>query len=174
MKALIGLTSQYSYRKTIRLTSLNSTYVEAVKKAGAIPIILPIVEDVEAIDRYLDTVQGVILTGGEDASPLLFGEEPIREVDTICFERDKMEIQLIRRALERKIPLLGICRGIQMINIALGGTLYQDIYKQVPNAIGHISAYSIGGGYHTIEIKKDSILYEIFKKEKLAVNSQHH
>lgn len=174
MKPLIGLTCQNEYSRNIKLNKINYTYIDAIKRAGGIPIILPVVKGSDSIDRYLNILQGIILTGGEDASPLLYGEEPIREVDTICFERDNMEIELIKKAYDKDIPIFGICRGIQMVNIALGGTLYQDIYKQIPHARGHISGFSIGGGYHTIEIVKDSIMYEIFKKERIQVNSQHH
>ena len=174
MKQLIGLTCQNEYSHNRKFNKINYTYIDAIKKSGGIPIILPIVNEVELLDRYLDILQGIILTGGEDASPLLYGEEPIREVDTICFQRDNMEIEIIKRAYEKSIPIFGICRGIQMINIALGGTIYQDIYRQIPNSLGHIAGSSIEGGYHTIEIVKDSIMYEIFNKERIQVNSQHH
>ena len=174
MKPLIGLTCQNEYSHNRKFNKINYTYIDAIKKSGGIPIILPIVNEVELLDRYLDILQGIILTGGEDASPLLYGEEPIREVDTICFQRDNMEIEIIKRAYEKSISIFGICRGIQMINIALGGTIYQDIYRQIPNSLGHIAGSSIEGGYHTIEIVKDSIMYEIFNKERIQVNSQHH
>ncbi|MDR7871112.1 MAG: gamma-glutamyl-gamma-aminobutyrate hydrolase family protein [Tissierellaceae bacterium] len=174
MKPLIGLTCQFDYSQRIRFNKINYTYIDAIKKAGGIPIIFPIMSEFDAIDRYLNVVDGIILTGGGDAAPLLFGEEPIREVDSICFERDNMELKIIKRAYEMSKPMFGICRGIQMINIALGGTLYQDIYKQIPDALGHIAGSSIQGGYHTVEIVKDSIMYEIFNKERIQVNSQHH
>ena len=174
MKPLIGLTSQHKYSNSIKLNKINTTYIDAIERAGAVPIILPVVEEIESIDRYLDVIQGLVLTGGEDISPLLYGQEPSREVDTISFDRDNMEMEIFKRAYSKGIPILGICRGIQMINVALGGTLYQDIYREVPDAIGHISGFSIGGGYHTIEIVKDSKMYEIFKRDKIQVNSQHH
>lgn len=174
MKPLIGITSQYGYTNNIKLNKINYTYIEAIKRAGGVPVILPVIDERESIDRYLSFLQGIVLSGGEDISPLLYGEEPIREVDTISFERDHMEMEIIKGAYSKDIPILGICRGIQTINVALGGTLYQDIYKQIPNAIGHISGFSIGGGYHSIDIVKDSIMYEIFNKEKIQVNSQHH
>ncbi len=72
------------------------------------------------------------------------------------------------------MPILGICRGLQLINVALGGTLYQDINSQLPNSLGHISTYNIEGGYHSIDIINDTILYDILGKEKINVNSQHH
>ena len=174
MKPLIGLTSEYDYSQNRKSNKINYTYIDAIKRAGGIPIILPLVNEIDLIEKYLSILQGLVLTGGEDASPLLYGEEPIREVDTICFKRDKMEIELIKGAYEKNIPILGICRGIQMINIAFGGSLYQDIYKQIPDALGHTSGFSIGGGYHTIEIVNNSLMYDIFNKDKIQVNSQHH
>lgn len=174
MKPLIGLTCQYDYSNKGKSNKINYTYIDAIKRAGAIPIILPLVTELDLIDGYINLLQGLVLTGGEDASPILYGEEPLREVDKICFHRDKMEVELIRRAYEKRLPLLGICRGMQMINVALGGSLYQDIYRQIPDALGHISGFAIGGGYHTIELVRDSILYEIFEKGRKQVNSQHH
>lgn len=174
MKPLIGLTCQYDYSQRRKYNKINYTYIDAIKRVGGIPIILPIVNESDIIERYLGIVQGIILTGGGDAAPLLYGEEPIREVDSICYERDNMELKIIKRAYEIEIPIFGICRGIQMINIALGGTIYQDIYRQIPNSLGHNAGSSIEGGYHTIEIVKDSILFEIFKKERIQVNSEHH
>lgn len=173
MKALIGLTCQYDYSQNRTYNRINYSYIDAIKKADGIPIILPIVREVDAIDMYLDLVQGIIFTGGGDAAPLLYDEEPIRKLDDICFERDDMELKTIRRAYERDIPIFGICRGIQMINIALGGTLYQDIYSQIPNALGHMSS-SIRSGHHTIDFVKESKMHEIFKRESIEVNSQHH
>lgn len=174
MKPLIGLTCQFDYLPKKRLNKINYTYIDAVKRAGGIPIILPIVRDIDAIDSYLKVIQGLVLTGGEDAAPLLYGEEPIKEVDSICFERDNMELNIIKRAYVMNIPIFGICRGIQMINIAFGGSLYQDINRQISNSIGHYAGSSIEGGYHTIEIVKDSMMYEIFNKDRVQVNSQHH
>lgn len=174
MKPLIGLTSRHGYLNSIKLNKINNTYIDAIHRAGGVPIILPVVEEKESIDRYLDVLEGIVLTGGEDVSPLLYGQEPSREVDTISFDRDRMEMEIIKKAYSKDIPIFGICRGIQVINVALGGTLYQDIYKEIPDSLGHISGFSIGGGYHSIDIVKDSILYEIFNKERIQVNSQHH
>lgn len=174
MKPLIGLTSQYGYSNNIKFNKINYTYIDAIKKAGGVAIILPVVDDKESINRYLNVLQGIVLTGGEDVSPLLYGQEPSREVDTISFDRDRMEMEIIKEAYSKDIPILGICRGIQIINVALGGTLYQDIYKEIPESIGHISGFSIGGAYHSIDIVKDSIMYEIFNKDRIQVNSQHH
>lgn len=174
MKPVIGLTSQYEHLVGRKMIKMNNTYVNAVVQSGGIPIVLPIIKELSDVEKYLDLVDGLILTGGGDVSSILFGEEPLKEVDTICLSRDNMEIQLFKKAYERNIPVLGICRGLQVINIALGGTLYQDINVQVPNAIGHMCSYNIHQGYHTINILEDSMLNSIFGTDKLIVNSQHH
>jgi len=85
-----------------------------------------------------------------------------------------MELELFKRAYERNIPVLGICRGLQIINIALKGTIYQDIFVQLPYSIAHVYSENVCQGFHTINVLKDSLLYEIFEKDKLVVNSQHH
>lgn len=174
MKPVIGLTSQYEHLIGRKMIKMNNTYVNAVESSGGVPIVLPIIKGLGDIERYLDLVDGLILTGGGDVSPIFFGEEPLKEVDSICLSRDNMEIELFKKAYERNIPILGICRGLQVINIALGGTLYQDINVQVPNVIGHMCSYNIHQGYHTTNLLEDSILNSIFKTDKLIVNSQHH
>ncbi|MFY9214585.1 MAG: gamma-glutamyl-gamma-aminobutyrate hydrolase family protein [Tissierellaceae bacterium] len=174
MKPLIGLTCQYEDSPNSRACRLNYTYIGALIRAGASPIILPVVDDWESIDGYLEVLDGIILTGGGDALPILYGEAPMWEVTDICHKRDSMEMEIIKRAYNKNIPLLGICRGMQMINIALGGSLYQDIYRQIPGVLGHSSKYSISQGYHTIRVTKDSLLHDILKREEILVNSYHH
>lgn len=174
LKPIIGLTSQYEHLVGRKMIKMNNTYVNAVVESGGVPIVLPIIKSMSDVERYLDLVDGLIFTGGGDVSPIYFGEEPIKEVDSICLSRDKMELELFIKAYDRKIPILGICRGLQVINIALGGTLYQDIPAQLPNAIGHMCSYNINQGYHTINIVEDSLFHSIFKTDKIIVNSQHH
>lgn len=173
MGPVIGLTAQYEHLVNRKLIQVNNTYVDAVIEGGGTPIVLPIVTDMDKIDNYLDLVDGLILTGGGDVSPLYYGEEPIKEIGSICIDRDKMELELFKRAYERGIPALGICRGLQVINVALNGSIYQDIAVQLPYSIAHV-CNDVLHGFHTINILKDSILYEMFDKEKLVVNSQHH
>lgn len=174
MKPVIGLTSQNEFGVNRKYNRLNYTYINAVVEGGGVPLIFPILKELEDLDRYLDLVDGIIFTGGEDLSPLRYGEEPMREVDVISYERDNMEFELFKRAYKRNMPILGICRGLQLSNISLGGTLYQDINKQVPNCLGHVSTYHVEEGYHSINIVEDSILHKIFNKSKISVNSLHH
>lgn len=174
MKPVIGLTAQNEYQVNRKLNRLNYTYIKAVLEAGGIPIIIPVMEEEGKMEDYLDIVDGIIFTGGEDVSSLYFNEEPIKEVSSTDLDRDKSEMELFKLAYEKNIPMFGICRGLQLINIGLGGDIYQDLFKAVPDAIGHVFTKNAHEGHHTIKVEKDSILYEAFGKETLVVNSIHH
>lgn len=174
MKPIIGLTSQYNQLVDKKMTEINNTYVNAVERAGAIPVIIPILENLDNIDKYIGLIDGLIITGGVDISPLRYGENPLKDTNDLCVERDEMEFKLLEEAIAKSIPILGICRGLQLINTALGGTLYQDIPSQLPTAHGHVSLSTMRYGYHQIQLAKDGYLYEIFKKDRIVVNSLHH
>lgn len=174
MKPVIGLTAQNEYQVNRKINRLNYTYVKAVLEAGGIPIIIPVMEEEGILKDYLDLVDGLIFTGGEDVSSLYFDEEPIKEVSSTDLDRDKSEMELFHLAYEKNIPMLGICRGLQLINIGLGGDIYQDLFKDIPDAIGHVFLKNAHEPHHTIKIEKDSILYEAFGKETLLINSIHH
>lgn len=174
MKPVIGLTCSSENLVNRSINKINYTYINAVIEGGGIPVIIPILKEANDIERYLDIIDGIIFTGGGDISPLYFNEEPPRQVDEICHDRDITEMELFNKAYIRNVPILGICRGTQLVNISLGGDIYQDIYSQVPNVSGHTCGNNIQEGYHTINILKDSILYDVFEKERLVVNSQHH
>ena len=112
-------------------------YSEAVIKAGGTPFLLPVTEDTAALSRMLDCIDALILTGGEDLNPAIYGEVPHPELGTVDTLRDGYDLYLVRTAASRGIPVLGICRGEQLINIAFGGTLYQDIPTQKPSETDH-------------------------------------
>ncbi len=174
MNPVIGITCKREDLANKSINRLDHDYIDAVCKSGGLPIILPVLKDDSVFKDYVRMVDGIIFTGGGDVSPLYFDEEPIKEVTSICPDRDKTEIELFHHAHKKGIPILGICRGMQLINIALGGDIYQDIYKEVPGAIGHVCESTLRDGHHTIDIIKDSRLYEIMRREKLIVNSFHH
>ncbi|MCG8619013.1 MAG: gamma-glutamyl-gamma-aminobutyrate hydrolase family protein, partial [Desulfobacterales bacterium] len=116
------------------------------------------------------------LTGGnEDVSPLLYGENPVKEVTCISQERDNFEISLVRRAFDRKMPVLAICRGMQLMNVAMGGSLYQDVFSQVPGCLGHYpESQPVDTLYHEVRLEKDSMVSKVFGAETIRVNSFHH
>ncbi len=174
MKPVIGVTCQEKNPIGESINKFNYSYIDAVLKSGGLPIVIPVLRDVEVAKDYIDIVDGIMFTGGEDISPLYFGEEPLKEVTNISPNRDAVEMKLFGYAHKKGIPVLGICRGMQLINIALGGSVYQDIYKDVPGAIGHLCKSNLHDGHHAIDIIKDSVMYRIMGKEKLIVNSFHH
>ena len=139
MKPLIGLTPTPELKQmehgTFRLHTLNQDYSQAVIAAGGIPVMLP--SNNPDIDSLLDRLDAVIITGGGDIDPEQFGQQHHEKTNEIDAERDAFELAIVHRAIERDMPLLGICRGLQMLNVALGGTLHQDIADLVENAQQH-------------------------------------
>ncbi len=174
MKPIIGLTTFKEIKTTWTYNNVSYNYVNSVLLAGGVPIMIPILKDTEDIDRYLDIVDGLIFTGGEDVAPLLYGENPIKEVTCICSDRDNMELNLFKRAYEKGVPIFGVCRGLQLINVALGGTLYQDINSQIKDSLGHSVDMAGDELYHSMKVEKDSKLYEVFQREMVDINSFHH
>lgn len=128
------------------------------------------------LDSYLDTIDGLIITGGDEAiNPRLYNENPMPQVEAICPERDECEIYLIKKGLERNMPLLGVCRGMQLINVAEGGTLYQDVFNQRQDSLGHLPKHCpVDELYHTLKLLDGSKLHQIFQQDEISVNSFHH
>src|SRR5574344_3013173 len=171
-KPVIGI----SAKDATGLAATNITYVNAIKKAGGVPIVIPMTTDTAQIDAILNIVSGVVMTGGEDIDPLkYFGEEPVRAQGEIVPERDTYDYLLVRRSVEKGLPLIGICRGVQILNVAFGGSLYQDIPSQVPGTVvKHSQCARSRYGTHSITIDKTSLLYKILATDNAVVNSFHH
>ncbi len=153
------------------------TYVEAVLRAGGVPVVLPLCRD-ESVRRQLyELCQGILLAGGNDLNPKLYGEEPVPQTKKVSDYRDEQELQLTGWALADDKPLLAICRGMQLLNVALGGSLHQDIGTMVAGAVDHeVSVRQKDVRYlaHAIHIAKDSRLAGILGVESLHTNSNHH
>jgi putative glutamine amidotransferase len=175
MKPVIGITT-FSEQKPMKVYStVSMNYVKSVMMAKGLPILIPVCDDICLAGEYIEGLDGLLLTGGEDVSPLAYGENPIKEVDYFSPVRDEFEIRLFKRALEKNIPVLGICRGLQIMNTALGGTLYQDIFSQVKDCLGHFPRpLPVDELYHTVQIEKNSCLHKVFGKDTINVNSYHH
>ncbi|QSX04864.1 gamma-glutamyl-gamma-aminobutyrate hydrolase family protein [Sedimentibacter sp. zth1] len=175
MNFKIGVTSFIENKNNNPYMCLDYDYIKAVIRMGYIPIIIPITSDEKVLDKYLNLVDGLIISGGEDINPEYYKEQPIQELGRLSPDRDLTESILIKKAIENKIPLLGICRGCQFINAIMGGTLYQDIYKQLKDVNGH-SPSNISNDllYHDVEILEDTLLHNILKKDIVRVNSFHH
>jgi putative glutamine amidotransferase len=152
---------------------LNEAYVNAVRAAGLTPLILPPMEPAE-LEPVLAAVRGVVLTGGEDVDPAEYGAATGAKTDAPHRPRDKCELALVRLAHERRIPTLAICRGIQVVNVALGGTLIQDIASECPTTINHDQSKERTMRVHDVTIDRRSKLAAAVGDTNISVNSSHH
>jgi len=149
-------------------------YMDAVEQAGGIPVMMPLTTDEQIIERLSEMYDGFLFTGGQDVDPRLYGEEPLPECGTVCTERDRMEQILLDRVLCLDKPILGICRGIQLINALLGGTLYQDLPAQFESSVEHHQTPPYDRPVHKVRLLEDTPLRDLLQTEELAVNSYHH
>lgn len=173
MRPIIGVTTFLSEKSTY--SSVGRDYIDSVFAAGGLPVNVPILHNETDYNHYVDIIDGILFTGGNDIAPYFYGENPIKEVHSISSIRDKYEFSLFQRAYEKNMPIFGICRGIQLLNVALGGSLYQDINSQCPGSLGHYPEHtSRDEFYHSVQISKNSKLHEIFGEEQIYTNSFHH
>lgn len=178
MKPLIGILSNLS---TIESGSsigwekvfINKSYVDAIENSGGIPIVIPVNTNKENIKRQIECVDGIIISGGIDVNPTLYNEEPIPGLGEVHPETDEFDIEAINIALDMKKPIFGICRGLQVINVALGGTLYQDLNCSECSKIKHVQNTKPYLGTHYIEVKEKSLISEVLGN-KILVNTYHH
>jgi len=151
------------------LNTLQTNYVEAVKKAGGLPVIMPTVADSAQAAQTVALMDGVIFSGGEDIDPSYYGETPVNETVYVNPIRDRSDMWLAKEALRQGKPIMGICRGEQLMNVVLGGSLYQDIPSQIGVDVIHAK-----GASHRIGVIKGSVLSQVFGQDSLSVNSFHH
>lgn len=149
-------------------------YIQAIVQAGGIPVVLPILSEEASIEKQMGLIDGLMLSGGYDVHPLLYGEEPDTLLQDLYPERDLYEIQLIQRAQQRRMPILGICRGLQLMNVAFGGTLYQDVSRHSPTILQHLQHAQVHVGAHTVELVEGTVLRELMQVDSLLTNSFHH
>lgn len=149
-------------------------YMKGVEDAGGLPVMLPLTDDRAAIVQMAQMCDGFLLTGGQDVSPQIYGERPGALCGTPCDARDAMEKILLQEALRQDLAVLGICRGIQFINAALGGTLYQDLPAEHPSAVEHHQKPPYHLPIHEVRVVGDSPLHQLLNRDTLSVNSYHH
>jgi len=180
---LIGITAtlkqdadQVAERPLGRFVRADLDYVEGVADAGGIPVVLPPVAGPRAAEALLEGMDGLLLSGGSDLDPGYYGEEAVPELGVTLPERDAFEMALLEHALRRQMPILGICRGMQILNVALGGTLYQDLPSQMDHMVllGHRQETPKWQPTHEVEVEGDSRVAEILGANELKVNSYHH
>jgi putative glutamine amidotransferase len=181
MQPLIGVTAGETinqlYPHAPAVQGQSYTYIDATARAGGAPLILPLTEDKKILRRLYEQCQGILLSGGNDLDPAAYGERPTDKTIDFSTKRDRQEVQLLKWALEDDKPVLAICRGMQLLNVAQGGTLYQDISAELPAAETHdISAEKKRESriVHSLRIKPDSKLAKLLGVTELGANAYHH
>ena len=173
MAILVGITSSYNPEKALYF--VKPDYVSAIRRAGGIPVLLTKEQENSEIADLVARLDCVLLPGGADVAPLLYGENPIKEVTYSVEAQDRFEIQLVQECIKQNKPVFGVCRGAQVINVALGGTLYQDIYVQAGATLCHKQDMHLRSERtHTISIQEGSLFHQLTGCTTLAVNSYHH
>ncbi len=170
---VIGITGNFGEKGC----ELAEGYFESILEAGATPVVIPPFEDRDALANIPGLVDGLLLSGGGDLNPLFVGEEPVPRIGNVNYKRDLAELLLTRLAYDRQIPILGICRGMQILTVALGGSVYQDIYSQQPDRLllGHDQRLDRRYASHTIRTTVDStVLRRLLGEAPVPVNSFHH
>ena len=153
---------------------VNKDYVSSVISAGAVPLMIPMDATEENLRQTLELVDGMIFSGGHDIAPIRYGEEPHQKLQEICPERDDFDFLLYRLAKEHSLPILGICRGFQLMNVSEGGKLYQDLSLKNTDSLKHSQGHGPSIPTHTVKVEPGSKFYEILGKEEIRVNSFHH
>ncbi len=172
MRPAIGVTIGYDDRRT-GLLILRQDYIRSVEQGGGLPLVLAPGRPEDA-PELLDRIQGLILSGGSDVDPALYGASPHPKLGKVVRERDDFELALVREALDRNRPLLAICRGHQVLNVATGGTLIQDIPSEVTGDVGHDSQRERWERAHPVQVLEGTRLRDILKRGTVSVNSFHH
>ena len=163
---LVGISSG---RSATGLSTLSPNYPDAILRAGGVPVIFPTIDTEEAAKALVASVDAVVFSGGPDLDPSYYGETVWNETVKVDTLRDVSDLLLMRAALSAKKPIMAICRGEQLMNVVLGGSLYQDIPTQVDTVVKHG-----GGAWHRIGVEKGSVLFDLFGQDSLTVNSFHH
>ncbi len=170
----IAITSGIDFLENKNKYVLNDEYMKSFERFGVNIIIISPIQDLDCIRKTLSFVDGVVISGGNDINPIYYNENPIYKLDRYYNCRDEFEIKVFNEAINMSIPVLGVCRGMQIGNVALGGTLYQDIYEQGVAKIKHLNSEHYDSCEHFINIEKNSFLFYAHNKKRIVVNSIHH
>lgn len=175
MKPRIGLTSFLDPQPRAHYVSLSDHYTRSIWEAGGIPLVLPQREDIAAAEDCIGCVDGLLLTGGKDLDPIHFGQEPVAGIGVFDAVRDAWELALFAAAMKKGLPVFGICRGHQLVNVAMGGSLFQDLQTANPGLNKHNpEGFPVDRLYHSIAISGNTILRHAFGQATVRVNSFHH
>lgn len=153
---------------------LYTSYIDVLEQIGLTPVLITPAHSAASIDALVDTCCGLVLSGGEDVEPARYGEEPSPALGAVEPTRDEMELRAVSCGLRREMPILGICRGLQLLNVYFGGTLYQDLATERPGELLHEQTEPWGRRSHGATVDPDSLLHGIVGQERLRINSFHH
>ncbi|MBE6895998.1 MAG: gamma-glutamyl-gamma-aminobutyrate hydrolase family protein [Ruminococcaceae bacterium] len=171
MKPIIGILAEIDDEKTVKI---QDTYVKTVECLGGIPIVIPYTDNESTLTKFTDICDGFIFTGGADVDPKHYGEEKKETCGVIQQYRDDLELRIFNVIIKKQKPIIAICRGIQIVNVALGGTLYQDIPTEKPSDIFHQQKEPKFAMSHDVEILKGTPLHSLIGAERMQANSFHH
>ncbi len=173
---LIGVTPTMTENGVNQIVQVNRDYMDGILRAGAMPVLLPLPEEKDAagvIDALFDRLDGILFTGGGDLQPGLYGQENTFSGKPEP-ERDVMELPLMQRCIAEKKPFFAICRGVQVMNVAQGGTLVQDLTNEMPGTMPHQRIDIPKSPAHSVMIEKNTLLSDILGTDTIMVNSRHH
>lgn len=177
MRPLIGIPCHADFRAASGrpIYCNNRAYVHAIENAGGVPVLIPILNDLSMLDSLLSRLDGLLLSGGVDLQPMLYGEERHPLTEEANAQLDEFEMSLTHWALEEDIPMLGVCRGMQILNVALGGSLYQDVRDQYPSDVPHTNPEMPRTHIaHRVFVEPGSRMESVLGTQELWVNSLHH
>ena len=169
-KPLIGISLGWNGTKN----SVNNTYVNSVLMNGGIPYLIPVTDNVEVLRQIVSELDGIIFTGGEDYEPAYYGDAAHEKLGEVNVTRDTYDLTLFKLALDHNLPTLGICRGLQLINVAMGGSLYQDLPSEKPSDINHNQKVAGTVATHSVSVVEGSAMHQILGEKEVQVNTFHH
>lgn len=178
-KPIIGISSSTIIEKEeavflgYKRTYVNDDYIDAVVRAGGIPVVLPMLDSDEDIKELVESLDGLVLMGGHDIDPILYNEEPCAKIGELYPKRDKVDSAWIKAAFDKKIPILGVCRGLQLLNVVFGGSLYQDLSFIEGCNVDHIQKGRFYEPVHFIDVKEGTRFHSLVG-DVMRVNSFHH
>ena len=174
-RPLLGISPDVEGEAEASRYVVKTAYAEAVLRAGGLPLVLSVSADASVVDAYLDRVSGVVVTGGAfDVPPEAYGQAARDGLGPLKPSRTAFETLLLQAALRRKLPILAVCGGMQLLNVVLGGTLYQDLARELPDAKEHEQRNARSQPSHPVDVRDGSLLAEVLGRGQLMVNSTHH
>ncbi|USD67887.1 gamma-glutamyl-gamma-aminobutyrate hydrolase family protein [Vibrio sp. SCSIO 43136] len=175
MKPIIGVTTVTHKYERGTLTKVNTNFANAITKGGGVPLHIPILKTREQARDILSAVDALVISGGDESVHPMFYGQPYSKHHVCCYpERDEWEILLVREAAEMGVPMMGICRGMQLLNVAFGGDLVSNLHNEIDGVNGHWGGnIDMSFAVHTLKLEKDSIMQEVFGQENIMVNSFH-